>query len=467
MSTGTEQEYDVIVVGFGAAGLTAALSARRALGETGRVLILERATRAERGGNTKWTGAYLRLADEYTPADGLLEDAAAFSEGHADIEYWQTLLSLLPETMEWLQEMGLRFQPKATNFLSKARPRLLPVGGGEAIVRILGDTAERRGIQTRYRATATRLAQDADGAVGGVVIRGYDGRETSLRARAVILASGGFEGNQRMKAQYFGRDAFKLRPIAPGGAFNKGEGICMAVAAGAKAAGQWDAFHAEPFDPRSSQPAPTNMTFPYGILVNQLGARFVDEGAQTVDENYENVARRIREQPSGLAYIIGDRKLRSITGIDRAIRTPLPPLEAQTLAELAGLIGVPAGSLTETVDAYNKSVVPGEFDPARADGVATVGLYPPKSNWARSIDEPPFLAYPVACSVVFTFGGIGTDLKGRVVTEDDVVIPGLFAAGECTGAYYGKYLGATSVLRSLVYGRVAGLTAGSSARARA
>lgn len=452
-------EYDVVVVGTGAAGLTAALAAREALGESGRIHMLERSTYEERGGNTRWTGAYLRLEDVYEPAEGLVEDAAEFSEGYASLPYWERLLDLLPDTMEWLQAMGLRFHRRPHNFLSRTRPRLMPVGGGEAIVRILGQAAEERGITTAYRTTAVRLLTGDDGAVAGLVARDSSGALRAIRSRAVVLASGGYEGSARMKAQYFGHDAFKLRPVAPGGYFNKGEGIEMALAVGARADGQWDAFHAEPMDPRSNQPAPTNLAFPYGIIVNSSGRRFVDEGRRTVDENYEAVARKIREQEGSVAYLIGDQKMLQVSGIDRAILTDKKPVTAESVEDLAAQLAVPAGALTATIQAFNGSTRPGEFDPAQTDGLFTTGLEPPKSNWARPIDEPPFVAYPLACSVVFTFGGVATDLTGAVVTDDDVVIPGLYAAGECTGVYYGKYLGATSVLRSLIYGRVTGQTA--------
>lgn len=450
------QEFDVIVIGSGAAGLTATLAAHERLGDDARIAIVERSAPEARGGNTRWTGAYLRLEDPYTPADGFLEDAERFSQGYADLEYWTRLTELLPDTMEWLQAFGLRFKPRSTSFLTKSRPRLLPDGGGEAIVRILGERAEELGVETLFETTAEELIQGEDGTVTGVVLRDRKRGVYRVRAGAVIIASGGFQGSQRMMSQYYGNDAYKLHPIAPGGWSNKGEGITMAIDAGAASSGQWDAFHAEPKDPRSKQPAPTMMAFPYGILVNADGKRFIDEGENTVDENYEKVARAIRRQPESIAYLIADQKLNDVPGITRAINTDQPPVTGETIGALAEQLGILGSVLEDTVQSYNSSLSGGEFIPGQLDSLHTSGTAVPKSNWARPIDRSPYIAYPMACSVVFTFGGIATNLSGEVITEDGAVIPGLYAAGECTGVYYGKYFGATSVLRSLIYGRVAG-----------
>jgi tricarballylate dehydrogenase len=233
----------------------------------------------------------------------------------------------------------------------------------------------------------------------------------------------------------------------------------MALEVGAKPAGQWDAFHAEPVDPRSSESEAVVMTFPYGILVNKDGERFLDEGAGTVDEIYESVARTIFYDQDQVAYLIIDRKMFEIPEYHRAIQTDQDPYQAQTIADLAENIGVDPRALERTVSAYNEATPgdPSDFDPFRSDGLATSGdLVPPKSNWARPIDEPPYLTYPIACSVVFTFGGIATNERAEVLSSDGNLIPGLYAAGEAAGLYYGKYPGSTSVLRCLTFGKIAG-----------
>ena len=121
-----------------------------------------------------------------------------------------------------------------------------------------------------------------------------------------------------MMAQYIGRDAHKIRTVCEGGLFNKGEAIRMAMDIGAKPAGQFDAFHAEPVDPRSNREEAAVMTYPYAILVDQNGKRFVDEGKSTVDEQYEQVARTIfYDLPDHIAYMISDQKMYDIPIMNR------------------------------------------------------------------------------------------------------------------------------------------------------
>jgi tricarballylate dehydrogenase len=202
---------------------------------------------------------------------------------------------------------------------------------------------------------------------------------------------------------------------------------------------------------------PSVFIFPYGILVNKGGNRFTDEAPGTVDAWYERVTRRIYEQEEGLAYVILDQRVRDIPNFKLGIRTDQPAIEAATLAELAMKLGMPASVLASTVDAYN-AACPADvsgYDALRADGVATEGLLPPKSNWALPLDRGPFMAYPIISSNVFTFGGLKVNESGQVLDGDGRVMPNLYAAGETIGMYYTNYTGATSVLKGLVFGRLA------------
>ena len=462
----SNEPYDLVVIGCGAAGLAAALSAAEAASEAeaGRfsVAVLERSTREERGGNTRWTGAYLRLKDTQTIADRFVEDMLEYSGGRSDERYIRTLAEKAPETIAWAQEKGIKFDYLPTIFLTLRQPRLLPVGGGRAIVETLAGRVEEANVSILYETTAHGLLMGEDGLLDGVEVRGSDGRLRKLEASAVVLASGGFQGNPEMMTRYVGRNAVNIPTIARGGQYNKGEGIRMALDVGAKPAGQWDAFHAEPVDPRSTSGEAVVMTFPYGVLVNGKGERFLDEGAGTVDETYERVARAILYEQDQTAYVVIDQKMYDIPGHEHAVLTDHEPYAADTLGGLAEQIGVAPRALEQTIAAYNAAAPQDakDFDPLRSDGLATGGgLAPPKSNWARRIDRPPYLAYPLACSNVFTFGGIATDEKAQVVTADEVPIPGLYAAGEMTGLYYDRYPGSTSVLRCLTFGKIAGAQA--------
>jgi tricarballylate dehydrogenase len=170
------------------------------------------------------------------------------------------------------------------------------------------------------------------------------------------------------------------------------------------------------------------------------------------------VAYRIWRDASQFAYLIADQKLVR-QDITCAVLTDRRPEQADSLAELAKRLDLDPAQLEATVAAYNAAAVPGPLDVTTLDGVATTGLTPPKSNWARPLDEPPFVAWPVTCAITFTFGGLRTDATARVLTESGAPVEGLFAIGEIAGIYHHKYPGATSVLRALAFGRLAGATA--------
>lgn len=469
---------DVVVAGCGAAGLSAAVAARQA---GARVVVLERAVREERGGQSRYTEAYLRMKSHSEVTDDfetmlaengsgaidpeLVEEAALGTQTHlarslsiADPAFIETFAQAAGGTIAWLQGFGVRFEFLPTQFLTKSQPRLLPVGGGAALVEALAAQAERLGVEFLYETTARALVQDDTGRVIGLRARRRDGSALQLMGQ-VVLASGGFEGNAEMMTRYVGPRSVHLRPICKGGYYNRGEGIEMALAAGALGSGEFGSYHAEPIDPRSGLAEPSVFIFPYGILVNQDGLRFTDEAPGTVDAWYERVTRRIYEQRNGTAWVVLDARHTRIPNYRLAIRTDKPPVVAQNMAQLAHAIQVPPDTLQQTVQAYNAACVPGSWQPLVLDHLATRGLEPPKSNWATALDEAPFSAYPIMSANVFTFGGLKVDPQARVLDRDGEPIAGLYAAGEIIGTYYGNYTGATSVLKGLVFGRIAGTDA--------
>ncbi|RSN66948.1 FAD-binding dehydrogenase [Actinomadura sp. WAC 06369] len=467
-------DFDVVVVGAGVAGLTAAVAAAEA---GARVAVAERAPRGDAGGNTRHTEAFLRMksidevSDDFEekllgdfqghPDPGLLveslRDPASWSAplrslSVADQRVVATLTERAGPTLRWIAGHGVRFERLATAFLTTSTTRLMPVGGGLALVDALTAAAERLGVAFRHQTTARGLLR-ADGRVAGVrTSRG------ELRGR-VVLACGGYEGSAELMARYHGRGGRLTRPVARGGHYNKGEGLLMALDAGAATAGDFAYFHAEPVDPRSGAAEAAVFSFPYGILVNRDGRRFADEAPGPVDAWYERVARRIHAQPDGIGYAVFDAGCADVPNLSAAVRTDRPPVAADTLEELAARLGIPADALAETVAEFNRACPDGEFRPLEPDGLATAGLVPPKSNWARPIERAPFHAYPVIASNVFTFGGLKTNDRAEVLDTDGDPIPGLYAAGELTGMYYTNYTGSTSVLRGAVFGRIAGAEA--------
>lgn len=456
-------DYDLVIVGCGAAGTASALAAAERAKEQNEKLtiaILERAPYEQRGGNTRWTAAYMRMESIDQPADGIVEDMVAFSDSFTDRAYAETLRDEAGSTLRWVESKGVEFDFLPTMFLTASKPRLLPVGGGRAIIDALTLRARALGVEIIYETTAWDLTLNEDGAVNGIKVRMADGTSMVLKTNAVILAAGGFQGNKEMMAQYVGRDAHKIPTVSEGGLFNKGEAIRMAMNLGAAGKGQFDSFHAETVDPRSKREEAGVMLFPYAVLVNKQGKRFTDEGVTTIDEQYEEVARKIFYNcEDHIAYMITDQKIYDIPNYDEALQTDIPAITGETLEEIASQIGVNAENLKQTIEEFNAACPTGEFIYNRVDGLATTGLELNKSNWSIPIDQGPFIAYPVICCNVFTNGGLATDLNGRVVTGDDVAIPGLYAVGETSGVYYGKYPGGTSVLRCLVYGRRAGYDA--------
>ena len=352
----------------------------------------------------------------------------------------------------------MRFDFLPSYLITTSTTRLAPIGGGLALVEALGSAADAAGVDVRYRTTARRLVVNQYGYVAGVSAVGAANQPLEFEAPSVVLASGGFEGNFEMLTRYIGPSAAFLRPVARGGYYNRGEGIRMALDIGAAPCGDYGQFHAEPLDPRSGQPEPIVLIFNYGVLVNRNGHRFVDEAPATVDATYEAITRIVHQQPGGQAYIIFDAQIVDVPNWKRAVRTDVPPVKAQSLAELAEKIELPPDELEKTVAAYNAACpTSGGFKPLETDGLATAaGLRPAKSNWSRPISAPPFMAYPLMCGNCFTFGGLKVDPRARVLNTDGEVIPGLYAAGETMGLYYGTYTGATSVLRGAVFGRIAG-----------
>ncbi len=479
----TINEFDLIVAGCGVAGLSAAVSAA----ESGaRVVLLERATLDQRGGQSRYTEAYLRMKSLTEVSDDFETHLAENGSGYLDPELiaetagprenWpaqakalsladpdliETFSAAAGPTIAWMMEMGVRFDFLPTQFLTKSQPRLMPVGGGQALVDALAARAEKLGVIFLYETTAASLIVAEDGSIAGMNAVQKGNRPLKLSGQ-VVLASGGFEGNAEMLTRYIGPRAVYIRPVCKGGYYNRGEGIEMALNIGAAPCGDFGSYHAEPVDPRSGISEPSIFIFPYGILVNQEGLRFTDEAPGTVDAHYENVTRRIFEQRRGIAYVVLDAQHTRIPNYRLGIRTDQPAIVADSIAKLAILIGVDAATLEESVAKYNAACpVGGASHPLELDGLATQGLNPPKSNWSVPLNQGPFHAYPIISANVFTFGGLKVDCKARVLNRDGDPIPGLFAAGETVGIYYGTYTGATSVLKGMVFGRIAGATAAS------
>ncbi len=454
--------FDVVVVGGGIAGLSTAVSARQAGAE---VVLLEKASSSARGGNTRFADAQMRFpheADEYGgrtyTADEMYSDLMRISRGRANPDLIRTLCENARATVEWLTGLGVEWEP---GYPHTAGYRRSPKSGGEGLVDLLHRRFEGLGGTVSYETGAVDLIVDETRRICGVRCHSPEG-VVDIEARGgLILASGGFQANVEMRVRYLGRFADSL--ILRGSRYNTGEGLNMAIAAGAAPAGQWGDYHSAVLDARSPRiecGVTALYNYQMGIFVDQEGRRFLDEGEDFRDHTYVKFSKFIVEQAGGEAWCLFDQKAYQREEFARAWRPVGPPLEANSLKQMAQQMGMPPENLLETVGNFNAAIQPGEYDLDRLDGKRTVGITPAKSNWALPLDSPPYIAVPVTGGITFTFGGLKCDTSARVIDTRGQLMEGLYAAGETMGElFYYNYPGASSVIRGAVFGRIAGRAA--------
>jgi tricarballylate dehydrogenase len=481
--------FDVVVVGAGNAALCAALAASEA---GARVLVIEKAPRHLRGGNTAFTGggfrfAYDDLADvrrllpdlSDDEADGIdvgsypraqfYDDLMRVTEGLADPHLAAALVDDSFPTMRWLEAQGMRWvllygrQAYRVGGVLRFWGGLIieAIGGGQGLSDQLFGLCEQRGVAVRYETKALSLLQDDAGGVRGLRLRGPEGTE-EVPAGAVVLAAGGFEANPEWRTRYLG-PGWELAKVR-GTRYNTGDGIRMALDAGAQPFGHWSGCHAVAWDlnaPPFGDLAVGDLfqkhSYPLGLIVNLNGKRFVDEGADFRNFTYAKYGRAILAQPERAAFQLFDAKvidmLRDEYRIARVTKATAPSILA-----LAEALGIDPPGLEATVHAYNRACQKGEFNPAVLDGLCTEGITPPKSNWAQPLDTPPYTGFAVTCGITFTFGGLRIDaLSGQALDTEDKPIPGLYAAGELVGGlFYHNYPGGSGLMAGAVFGRRAG-----------
>jgi tricarballylate dehydrogenase len=322
----------------------------------------------------------------------------------------------------------------------------------------------------RYEAGARRLLVDDRGAITGVVVRGPGGIQ-EVRARAVVLACGGFEANPEWRTRYLGAD-WELARVR-GTRHNVGDGIRMALDIGAQPYGHWSGCHAVAWDVNAPEFGDRKVldlfqkhSYPLGLIVNIRGERFVDEGADFRNYTYAKYGREILRQPRRTAWQLFDQKTVPLLREEYRIRE-VTRVEAGTIEELAARCEIDAIGLSGTVREFNQAVQEGAFNPAVLDGKGTRGVTPPKSNWAQRLDAPPYVAYGVTCGITFTFGGLRVDGRAAVLDTEDHVIPGLFAAGELVGGiFYHNYPGGSGLMAGATFGKLAGEHAARHAQAQ-
>lgn len=492
-------EVDVLVVGAGNAAANAALSAKKG-GAT--VAMLETAPRDARGGNSAFTGGAFRFV--YSGVDDLLrlapdiaeldlgsidfgtynegqyfDDMARLTEYRCDPELTDVLIGNSFASALWLREHGVKFQPALGRQAFKVDGKFKfwgglachIHGGGAHLVEALHIALQKAGIPVIYETTAFALLHD-DARVQGVRVR-HRGHVHDMRAKAVVLACGGFESNAEMRARYIGPnwDLAKVR----GTRFNQGYGHRMAMDIGAAPAGHWSGAHAVQWD--MNAPPFGDLTvgdqfqkhnYPFGVLLNARGERFLDEGKDFHSYTYAAYGHEVMKQPGLFAWQVFDSKINDL--LRSEYRIPRITKEtADTLDELVlKLSGVDARAALETLRAFNDAPRPDvRFNPNIHDGLCTSGLPVNKTNWAQKLDTPPFHAYGVTAGVTFTFGGLKVTPQAEVSDTSGLPIAGLFAAGEIVGGlYYHNYGSGTGLVAGVTFGRIAGAGAAMFARGR-
>lgn len=487
---------DVVVVGGGNAAFAAAVGAREA---GASVLVLERAPREEAGGNSRFTAGAMRVAydgvddlrrlmPDLTDAEVATSDFGTYSEAQffedmgrvteyrTDPELCERLVAGSLPTLLWMRDAGHRFAPIWGRQAFKLDGRFRfwggltveAVGGGPGLIEAWTRIAAERGVEVAYGARAVSLLT-SDAGVRGVLVK-QAGRSREIPARAVVLAAGGFQANPEWRARYLGPgwDLAKVR----GSRFNTGDGLRMALEIGAMPHGQWSGCHAVAWERNAPEFGDLAVgdgfqkhSYPFGVMLNARGERFLDEGADFRNYTYARYGREILRQPRQFAWQIFDGKVRHLLRDEYRIRQ-VTKVTADSLEALAAkLDDVDGPRALETLRAFNAAVrrdIP--FDPNVKDGRRTEGLAIPKSNWANALDEPPYEAYAVTCGVTFTFGGLRIARAGQVLDVDLDPIRGLYAAGELVGGlFYENYPGGTGLTAGAVFGRIAGLSAASAA----
>jgi len=459
------RNYDVLVAGGGNAALCAALTACSA---GARVLVLEHAPYAMRGGNSRHTRNFRAMHEAPTsvltesyPEAEYWDDLARVTAGATDEKLARLAIRESSRVTPWMEQNGVRFQPSLTGTLNLSRTNAFFLGGGKALMNAYYAAAQRAGIDIFYDAEVLSLDLDEGFVLGARIL--HKGVEARIRANAYVVASGGFQANIAWLKEYWGEAAENF--LIRGTPYAKGAILRNLLAQGVAPIGDPTQFHAVAIDARAPKFDGGIVTrldcVPFSIVVDRNCQRFYDEGEDVWPKRYAIWGRLVAQQPGQIAYSIIDSKSETLF-----MPSVFPAVRANTIAELAARLALDTAALEASVRAFNDAVRPGTFHAQQLDDCRTQGLTPPKSHWARKIDAPPYIAYPLRPGITFTYLGVKVDEHARVVMADGKPSANLFAAGEImAGNILGKgYLAGIGMTIGTVFGRIAGQEAAKHAR---
>jgi len=449
--------YDIVIIGGGNAALCAAMTAAEA---GAKVLILEAAPKPYRGGNSRHTRNFRcmhsapmwPLADAYHE-DEYFADLLKVTGGKTDEHLARMAIRASEECLPWMQDHGVKFQPSLSGTLSLGRTNAFFMGGGKGLVNAYYRTAQKLGVDVLYDAPVTHLELSGDQVTG--VDYTHEGAAKSVSPKAVIVASGGFQADLDWLTRAWGPAAKNF--LIRGTPYNRGVVLADLLAQDVQSVGDADQCHAVAIDGRAPKFDGGIVTrldcVPFSIVVNKNAERFYDEGEDVWPKRYAIWGRLVAAQPDQVGYVIIDAK-----SLELFMPSVFPPLKSDTLEGLAAQMDLPVGKLQETVAAFNAAC--GDttnFHPTELDGVATTGLTPAKTNWARPITEPPFYGYSLRTGVTFTYLGLKVDANAQCHSNEGP-IKNLWAAGETmAGSILGQgYLAGFGMTIGTVFGRIAG-----------
>jgi tricarballylate dehydrogenase len=450
-------QYDIAVIGGGNAALCAAITAA---GFGTKVLILEAAPKPYRGGNSRHTRNFRcmhksplgPLVDDYSESE-YLADLMKVTGGKTDKDLARLAIRRSEECLRWMQDHGVRFQPPLSGTLSLARTNAFFMGGGKSLVNAYYRVAANLGVEIVYEAQVTHLELENDRIAR--VDYTHEGESRRIMPKAVVVASGGFQADTDWLTRAWGPAAQNF--LIRGTPYNRGVVLADLLDQGVQSVGDADQCHAVAIDGRAPKYDGGIVTrldcVPFSVVVNKNAERFYDEGEDVWPKRYAIWGRLVAAQPDQVGYVIIDAK-----SLDLFMPSVFPPLKGDTIEDLAVQMELPADKLRSTIDEFNSACGDTSgFHPTELDGVATSGLTPPKTNWARPITEPPFYGYSLRTGVTFTYLSLKVDQNAQCSTEQGL-ISNLWAAGETmAGSILGQgYLAGFGMTIGTVFGRIAG-----------